>query len=233
MTDAGHGTHGGGHAAADDETEIDYKIPEDAMKLYKKIMRAVPIKTHIEKHKTHIKAYSSALNDLVEKIGKQYPTNPSEAEEILADALIKYRIEAKHPAAINDPEARHYIIDQIRDLFGQLKRQGKLNPEEMIKAGKIDELFKILADQDKKSDLDAKISYEIGKLIPHEKEPDFYQNLIKAHGQTKNISLSNGEIAQMGNRDHVLGTLIQSYEQDVDQRIKRYKPKAEHGSGAH
>ena len=148
----------------------------------------------------------------MEKIGKQYPTNPSEAEEILADALIKYRTEAKHPAATTDPEARHYIINHLREFFRHLEQQGKLDFEALVKAGKIDELFKILADHDKKTDLDAKVSYEIGKLIPHEKEPDFYQNLIKAHGQTKELPLSPGEIAEMGSRDRLLGTLIHSYQ---------------------
>lgn len=238
MLDAGHGGHGtqgGGHGQGEhsDETDIDYNVPEDAMKLYKKIMKAVPIKTHIAKHKTHIKAYSAALNDLVERIGAQYPSNPSEAEEILADALIKYRTEAKHPAATTDPEARHYVVNHIRMIFEQLQRQGKVDVEDYIKAGRIDDLFKILADHDKKSDLDAKVSYEIGKLIPHNKEPNFYQNLVKAYGKTKNIQLSEGDIATMGNRDHALGTLLNSYQQDIEHRIKAYKPKGEHGSGTH
>ena len=231
MLDAGHGSHGG-HGTenvdgGEEETEVKYDVPEDMIKLYKRILRAVPIKEHIQGHKKHMRAHGIALKSLVDVVDREYPQTRNEAEEILADALITYRKEAGLPN-VEDRKQRHYVIGDIQRIFNQLEENGKINVQELVKGGKLDELLRILTENEKNTDLGRKVEYEMGKLIPHEKEHTFYQDLIKAHAKTTGAYFSEGDIAGMSNRRGAMNLLKGVYNDKIQDRLNRYKPGGEH-----
>ncbi len=201
-----------------------HEVEKEHQDLYDTIIEEVfDPEWHRETIQQHNDAYFTAATELK---GKRFDDR-FEAEESLVDALIKYRTEAGLPIS-KDPKHRHRIYDEVRQFLDSLDK-GELAGGEL--AGKVDyliregnayELLKIIHEQEKQQNIGGKVRYELEKRLPRDKGPEFYQGLLKAHGNYTGKYFRKGELAKYGQRENILKGVSQLYSTEMNRMMEEY-----------
>lgn len=170
----------------------------------------------------HNDAYITAATELKgKKFGDRF-----EAEEALVDALIKYRTEAGLPVS-KDTKHRHHIYDEVKHFLDSIDKgeagqelAGKV--DYLVKEGNASELLRLLHENEKQKNISGKITYELEKRLPRDKNPEFYQGLLKAHGNYTGKYFRKGDLAKYGHRDNILKGVAQLYSAEMNRMIEEY-----------
>lgn len=236
MSGQGHGEHG-----KKGSKRKTHEVEENQQNLYDKVMEEVfDPEFHRETTQKHNDAYISAVGNLK---GKRFDDR-FEAEEALTDAVIKYRTEAGLPVS-KEPEHRHHIYQEVRELL-ELADSGKMGDQlagkidHLIREGNLYRLLDIIHQREKTRNIKGKIDYLLNKYVPHDKEPEFYQGLVKAHGNDVGRYFKKGDLARLGNRETIIKTLANHYDTEMERIMEDYvdaqkthKKPTEHGHGEH
>lgn len=201
-----------------------HEVEKEHQDLYDTIVEEVfDPEWHRNTVQQHNEAYFSAVTELK---GKHF-TDRFEAEEALTDALIKYRTEAGLPVS-KDPKHRHRIYGEVQQHLA-LMDQGKLYGEQL--AGKVDsfiregnayKLLELLHEREMQENISEKVKYEVEKRLPHEKDPDFYQGILKAHGKYTGRYYNKGELAKFGHRDQLVERFSKLYSTEMTRMMEDY-----------
>lgn len=200
-----------------------YKFDNNHKKVYDAAMKAVDLEEHVKRTIKHRDAWAPALATLKgKKIG-----HIDDGIEMLTDAVIKYRKEAGIPVS-DDPQHRHYIVSEIEYFLGSeqfIQRLGG-DPEKLLKEGQGHIILTEILKQERLKDLTGKLNYEMKKVIPRDADFDFYHGMAHYHASLHPTEdFSKGELAQRATKDNVLDMLAGSYEKQLQNKIKKYKPK--------
>ncbi|MEM4637927.1 MAG: hypothetical protein QXK76_02810 [Candidatus Woesearchaeota archaeon] len=194
---------------------------EEHEKLYEKMLNAVPLDYRVKKTIKHRNAFADALK-LFEN--KEFSTL-HEGIEALTDALIAYRKKAGLPVS-EDKEHRHNYFSEVRGFLEAYSKEAGKDVLNILKEGDIHQLFLQLVETDKARDLEGKIDYELRKILPEGKEMDFYKGLVHYHAKLNPArKYTKGEIARLSSYEGILGLLKKSYELEIQNKLKDYKPK--------
>ncbi|MFA5796809.1 MAG: hypothetical protein WC916_02080 [Candidatus Woesearchaeota archaeon] len=190
--------------------------PPEHVELYNKIIKAVPIDYIDERDHMHQDALGNAHGALK---GKKFKTL-NEGIEGLVDAYFAYAKEVKDPTVIGKDHKehdkyRHRYVSEIREFINNYVRSNARSGVTMdqvvkqMRSGKTYKLLQQFLDAKHAQDLDSKVEHEIGKLIPEDKDPKFYQSLLSHHYKTTSPkdTLPKGFIEENGNYLGIRGTL--------------------------
>ena len=207
--------------------ESPYKFNDAHKKVYEAAMKAVDLKYQTKRTIKHRNAWGPALDVLKDK----EVNHIEEGVDLLTDALIKYRKAAGIPVS-EDKEDRHRVFSEIYQLLtsehSSLLRslpRGS-DPEKLFKTGQGHLLLTELLKREQVADLDSKIDYELRKVIPMDADFDFYHGMAHYHAsRNPDAHYSKGDLANLATRDGALGMLRTSYNQAIENQIKKAKPK--------
>ena len=197
------------------------KYTDEQKQVYERVLNAVPLDYQIKRTIKHRDALPAALETLK---GKEFASIDA-AVETLTDALIKYRKSTKIPVSedIND---RHRYANEVRDFLEAYGKQNKVDVLSLIKKGEAHTLLMSMLENDKEHDLEGKLTYEMRKLLPADKDMDFYQGIMHYHASLNpTVKFSKGQIAKMSSHEGVLGVLKDSYDRDLASKLQSYKPE--------
>lgn len=229
---AAHGAHGG-HGAKKGAKRKTHEVEKEHQEFYDSVLEeAFDWDWHRSTTHKHNDAYITALQEIK---GKKDVVDQFSAEEALVDAIIKYRTEAGLPVS-KDAEHRHHIYEEARELLEKYERDNKTSVDRLIKEGNLYKLLEAFHEKETQENIGKKVNYELNKKLPHGKDPDFYQGVLKAHGNYTGQHLSKGKLAKFGTREGLINAFSQLYGQEMSRMLEEYV-KAEdhggHGGGGH
>jgi hypothetical protein len=197
------------------------KYTDEQKQVYERVLNAVPLDYQIKRTIKHRDALPAALETLK---GKEFASIDA-AVETLTDALIKYRKSTKMPVS-EDKDDRHLYANEVRDFLEAYGKQNKVDVLSLIKKGEAHTLLMSMLENDKAHDLEGKLNYEMRKLLPADKDMDFYQGIMHYHASLNpTVKFSKGQIAKMSSHEGVLGVLKDSYDRDLASKLQSYKPE--------
>lgn len=237
---AAHGDHGGHGAKHGTKRKRHNDVGKEHQEMYDKIVEEIfDPADHRKITQAHNDAYISSIATLK---GKEFD-NRFDAEEALVDALIKYRKETGIPVS-EDAEHRHYVYNEVRGLLEGLNQEGQLagKVDQTIREGNLYELFGIIHRNETHKKITGKIEYKLNKELPHDQEPEFYQGVLKAHGNHVGRFYKKAELAKQGNKNQLIANFKGFYDAEIDRMLEDYVDThkkshadhgADHGDGGH
>ncbi|GIU69722.1 MAG: hypothetical protein KatS3mg002_0958 [Candidatus Woesearchaeota archaeon] len=194
---------------------------EEHEKIYEKMLNAVPLDYRIKKTIKHRDAFSESLKIFQ---GKEF-TSLNEGIEALTDALIMYRKKAGMPVS-DDKEHRHNYVSEVREFLNAYSKEAGKDVLNILKQGDIHTVFLQLVEADKARDLEGKVDYELRKILPEGKDMEFYKGIVHYHAKLNpSTKFTKGEIARLSSYEGILNLLKRSYQLELENKIKEYKPK--------
>lgn len=224
---AAHGDHGG-HGAKKGGKRKTHEVEHEHQELYDKIIEDVfDHEWHRETVHKHNDAYIVALGEIK---GKKFADRFS-AEEALVDAIIKYRSEAGLPVS-KEKEHRHHVYQEVQQFLEKYGQETRQSVDTLIKEGNLYKIIEKFHEEETGTNINNKLNYELNKVLPHDKDPEFYQGIIKAHGNYTGQFFSKGKLARLGNRQGIIQAVSQVYTSEMNRMLEEYV-KAEEGHADH
>ncbi len=223
-----HGEHGG-HGAKKATKRKEHDVEPEHQKFYDEVLEEVfDWKWHRETTLKHNDAYITSLQEIK---GKNVADRFS-AEEALVDAIIKYRTEAGVPVS-NKAEHRHHIYQEASALLDSYEKENKTSVDTLIKGGNLYKLLEKFHENESGENIGKKLNYELNKKLPHGKDPEFYQGLLKAHGNYTGQRFTKGKLARIGNRDGIISAFSQHYNIEMNRLLEEYVKEEKHDDHGH
>lgn len=201
-------------------------VGERMKELYKKALKPVPVKDHIKTVKRHTNAAEKAYAAIKDKSAETL----HDGYEVLADALIAYKKAAKLPVS-DDPEDRHYVVNEVKNLLEELKKHGQLKGdaadlETKFATGDFLEYVNIIIDREKRRDLTGRPRYEIDKMMKG-LSLDERKALAKIHAEKSIAEYNEGDIASLATPGALEETLADFYSTTIANQVKKKEHKKE------